>query len=243
MADQDTTMERVRKLLAQAEDPSTTPAEAEAFTVKAAGLMAKYGIDRARLGAIRPETDQPTSKKIDVPNPWADVRVMLLTGIARAMRCELVLLTAETGKRVHMFGYASDLERVDVLYTSLLLQMANGLAATPVPVGVRSARAWRRSWQLGFAGAVGSRVRTAEAQAAASSDADRAATGGSGPSTAVVLADRSLAVKQQLKQEYPRIRSTRMTCSGSGYGSGYAAGQRANLGGSAVGGGSRRALA
>jgi len=52
-------LDRVRKLLAQAEDDSVTPAEAQAFTGKAAELMAKYGIDRALLAADRPETDQP----------------------------------------------------------------------------------------------------------------------------------------------------------------------------------------
>ena len=36
-------LDRVRKLLAQAEDDSVTPAEAQAFTAKAAQLMAKYG--------------------------------------------------------------------------------------------------------------------------------------------------------------------------------------------------------
>ena len=61
-----------------------------------------------------------------------------------------------------MFGYTSDIERSDVLYTSLLVQMWQGLAATPPPDRVRSVRAWRRSWLLGFVTAVVARVRAAE---------------------------------------------------------------------------------
>ena len=54
-------LDRVRKLLAKAEDEGCTPEEAEALTAKAAELMARYGIDRALLGALRPETDgRPT---------------------------------------------------------------------------------------------------------------------------------------------------------------------------------------
>ena len=47
----DRLLERVRKLLAKAEDESVTPPEAQALTAKAAELMAKYGIDRALLAA------------------------------------------------------------------------------------------------------------------------------------------------------------------------------------------------
>src|SRR5271166_743008 len=123
-------LDRVRKLLAKAEAEGVTPPEAEALTAKAAELMARYGIDRARLAAARPDTDRPGSRVIDIDNPWGQVRAHLLAGLAGAMRCQCVLLsTTKPGARIHVFGYASDLERADILYTSLLLQMARGLAA------------------------------------------------------------------------------------------------------------------
>ncbi|HMD23265.1 MAG TPA: DUF2786 domain-containing protein, partial [Streptosporangiaceae bacterium] len=127
-------LNRVRKLLAKAEAEGVTPPEAEALTAKAAELMARYGIDRARLAASRPETDRPGSRVIDIDNPWAQVRAHLLAGLAGAMRCQCVLLhTSGPGARIHVFGYASDLERADILYTSLLLQMARGLTVAVVP--------------------------------------------------------------------------------------------------------------
>jgi hypothetical protein len=167
MTSHTTLLDRVRKLLAKAEAEGVTPAEAEALTGKAAELMAKYGIDRALLAADRPETDQPASRIIDFPNPWARVKAHLLCGLGAAMRCQCILLSGSgPGARIHMFGYASDLERADLLYTSVLIQMWHGLAAAPMPTWCRSPRAWRRSWLLGFATAVISRVRAAEQAAA-----------------------------------------------------------------------------
>ena len=235
-----TLLERVRKLLAKAEDDSVTPAEAEALTAKAAELMARYGIDRALLAATRPETDRPADRVIDVPNPWADVRAHLLAGLVSAMRCQCVLLPVPTGKRVHVFGYASDLERTELLYTSLLVQMAHGLAATLVPATARSPRAWRRSWLLGYSSAVTARVRAAEERAA--SDATSRGRDSGGASTELVLADRSLVVRRHVQDAYPRTRRTRITYSGNGYRSGYAEGERADIGGKRVRPGSGRAL-
>ena len=177
-------LDRVRKLLAKAEAEGVTPPEAEALTAKAAELMARYGIDRARLAATRPDTDRPGSRIIDIDNPWAQVRAHLLAGLAGAMRCQCVLLsTTRPGARIHVFGYTSDLERADILYTSLLLQMARGLTVAAVPAGVRSVRAWRRSWLLGFVTAVITRVKAAEDRAASSAEAETM----QGPSTARIV--------------------------------------------------------
>ena len=159
---------RVRKLLAKAEAAGVTPAEAQAFTAKAAELMAKYGIDRALLAAQRPETDRPADRVLDIDNPWARVQAHLVCGLAAALRCQCVVLPRPApGTRIHIFGFASDLERTEVLYTSLLVQMWQGLVAAEVPGWSRSPRAWRRSWLLGFTSAVVSRVREAEQQATA----------------------------------------------------------------------------
>ena len=222
-------LERVRKLLTKAESDGVTPAEAEALTAKAAELMAKYGIDRALLAARLPETDHPADRKIDIDNPWARVQAHLLCGLAAALRCQCVLLPRPgPGSRIHIFGFASDIERTDVLYTSLLLQMWQGLAAAQVPDWSRSPRAWRRSWLLGFTSAVVARVRAAEQQAAAQATSPAAVAG---ERTALVLADRSLVITRNIEHAYPITRKTRMIYSGSGYGNGYTKGQQANLGG------------
>lgn len=224
----DPLLARVRKLLAKAEGAGVTAAEAQALTAKAAELMAKYGIDRALLAAERPETDRPADRVIDVGNPWARVQAHLLCGLASALRCQCVILPRPgPGSRIHMFGFSSDLERTDVLYTSLLVQMWQGLAAAQVPAWSRSPRAWRRSWLLGFAAAVVARVRAAEQEATSRATAPQAR---SGSQTALVLADRALVIRRNIEQVYPVTRKSQVTYSGSGYGAGYTQGQRADIG-------------
>jgi hypothetical protein len=225
-------LDRVRKLLAKAEDEGCTPAEAEALTAKAAELMARYGIDRALLGALHPETDSVGDRVFDLDNPWAAVKAHLLAGLAGALRCQCILLNRrQPGSRVHVFGFLSDLERADILFTSLLVQMARALAAQPVTAYGGAAKAWRRSWMLGFASAVVARVRAAEEAAVASASADDGPAANGRPSAELVLADRALTVRRQAEQAYPRTRRTRVTYSGSGYADGYREGQKADIGG------------
>jgi Protein of unknown function (DUF2786) len=237
----DNLLARVRKLLAKAEAEGVTPAEAQALTAKAAELMAKYGIDRALLAAERPETDRPADRVLDIDNPWARVQAHLLCGLASAMRCQCVVLPrTDPGARIHVFGFASDIERADVLYTSLLVQMWQGLTAAQVPDWSRNPRAWRRSWLLGFATAVVSRVRAAEHDAASAATSPAAA---SGSRAALVLADRQQVIRRNIEQAYPLTRKTRLTYSGNGYGAGYAEGQKADIGSTRLRARAGRALA
>jgi hypothetical protein len=151
------------------------------------------------------------------------------------MRCQCVLVNRAAGRGAHVFGYASDLERADILFTSLLVQMARALAAQHVPaVSGGEAKAWRRSWMLGYCSAVVARVRAAEeaAVAAASSGADGTGeAAGGGRSAALVLADRSLTVRRQVQAAYPHIRRMKVTYTGRGYADGYREGQQADIGG------------
>ena len=222
-------LDRVRKLLTKAESDGVTAAEGQALTAKAAELMAKYGIDRALLAARRPETDRPADRKVDIDNPWARVQAHLLCGVAAAMRCQCVLLPRpDPGTRIHIFGFASDIERTDVLYTSLLLQMWQGLGTAQIPGWSRSPRAWRRSWLLGFISAVVSRIRAAEQDATTRA----ASPAAEGERMTLVLADRRQVIMRNIEHAYPVTRKTQMTYSGSGYGAGYTEGQRADIGAS-----------
>jgi hypothetical protein len=233
-------LERVRNLLAKAEGQGVTAAEAEALTAKAAELMARHGIDRAMLAADQPGTDRPADRVIDIVNPWGRVQAHLLCGLASTLRCQSVILPC-TGPatRIHLFGFASDLERTDILYTSVLVQMWQGLAAAPMPGRVRSVRAWRRSWLLGFAAAVVERVRAVEQRATAEAMSPAA---GSGSRAELVLADRQQIIERNLGLAYPMTRRTRITYSGSGYGDGFAKGSQADLGSQRLRGAAARAL-
>jgi hypothetical protein len=234
-------LSKVRKLLAKAEDDGATQAEAEALTAKAAELMARYGIEQAMLGDATPGSDRPGDRIVICDAPYAGERANLLYQLASAMRCQGIQLSKQRPGtvRMHLFGYASDLERVEVLYTSILLQMTSALAAQEVPY-YANPRAYRRSWLAGYRRAVVARVEAAESRAEQDAAAETSAAGRGGE---LVLADRRAVVRRQYEEAYPDRRMGRASSySGGGNRAGYAAGQRANIGGTHVGGGARRGI-
>src|ERR1700759_5109194 len=89
----DPLLARVRKLLAMAEDPACTPAEAEAFTVKATELIAKYGVDQALLAAADPSVDPVGDRMVTVVPPYARDKSALLAAVAAPLRCRVVHLS------------------------------------------------------------------------------------------------------------------------------------------------------
>lgn len=247
-------LERVRKLLAKAEDPATTPEESETYTAKAAALIAQYGIDEALLAADDPGRDPVGDLVVHLEAPYATDKADLLATVAHHLRCRAVRRRERDGAggmrtSLHLFGHRSDLVRSELLFTSLLLQATTQVARTLPPRDEHLA-AWRRSWLAGFRGAVDRRLAAAEAAAAAQAAQD-AATGGStaspgtsGRAVGLVLADRAVAVDDAVTAAYPDARQARQRrLSGSGAVLGWAAGQRADLGdGAGLDGSGRRAL-
>jgi hypothetical protein len=225
----DMMLDKVRKLLAKAEDPGCTPAEAAALNDKAAELIAKYGVDRAMLAASTPEADPVGDRTVSIYPPYALDKASLLGVVAHALRCRSVRIKQRTtiGNTygMHLFGCQSDLERTELLYTSLLVQASYGLAAAEVPP-FEPLATFRRSWLAGFTQAVGIRLREAERRASAEAET------GDGPSVALVLADRGDRVIRRMSEAYPRLGTAPpRRLMGSGAGHGYAAGQKADLGG------------
>ena len=220
MSDEDSLLARVRKLLAMAEDPACTAAEAEAFTAKATGLIAKYGVDQALLAAADPAADPVGDRMVTVDPPYARDKAALLAAVGTALRCRVVHLARQGTARSHLFGHAADLERVELLFTSLLVQAAHGLAAVPVPAYEHPA-AYRRSWLAGYTQAIQARLWQAE-QSAATAE----------PGAELVLIDRTDLVEQRRDQAYPRLAKLGpRRLRGGGLTHGYRAGQTADLGG------------
>lgn len=233
-------LDKVRKLLAKAEAEGVTPEEAEALNGKAAELIAKYGIDRARLAAEKPGTDRVGRKTIRLDPPFALDKAELLWAVSMPLRVEGIRQKywgqRPDGRegylyRMVLIGWESDIERVELLFTSLLLQSAHELTRVAIPWG-EDAAAYRRSWLAGFSAIVRRRLAQAEQQAQASAEAMRpaAAADSAGPSVALVLADRSLAVKSFREQEFGDVKTAkRRKLNGSGLFDGVEAGRRANL--------------
>lgn len=243
MPDQETLLARVRKLLAKAEDPGVTEAEAELYNTKAAELIATYGIDQAMLAEVDKTRDEITQIKITLENPYSVDKAVLVNAIATPLRCRTVRYGYDkTSTHVIVFGFRSDLERVELLYTSLLLQATTQLTRVrPQQRGLyyrESTAAYRRSWMAGFSAAVRQRLTTAE-QHAEVHHAEHTAT--TGRSVALVLRDRATQVDEAYKQAFPGVRTYYRRLSGSGYQSGRDAGSRADLNTTRIGG-NRRAI-
>lgn len=234
-------LDKVRKLLAKAEGAST-PQEGEAYNAKAAELIATYGIEQALLDATKTGTEKVLvgDRIVRVPAPYATEKAILLHNVAEPLRVNTVRLHARLrseGYTVHMFGFPSDLERVDLLFTSLLLQASLGVATIQPPYGVHPVR-YRKGWISGFIAAVRARLDAAENRAKKEAD-----DLGAGPSTDLVLADRKAIVDRRVSEVYPKVEQARnRKVSASAYQDGQAAGRRADLGGTGITRASGKAL-
>lgn len=235
--DMEKMLDKIRKLLAQAEDPSVTPKEAEAFTAKAISLMSKYGVTAALLAASSPTAEDVESRYLDVVAPYAYDKVLLLITITDALGVEHIRVTSGANQRMRLFGMKSDLDRADMLFTSLLVQSAAELAKTPCPAHVAKV-AFVKNFMAGYRVAIRGRLLAAESTARAEAEAQRRERGDAGPSVALVLRDRAAQVKAAFAAEYPKTRKGSVAGrSGAGIGAGIAAGRRADLGGTPVGAG------
>lgn len=227
MTRSDNTLNKVRKLLTLAEDPAATQAEAAAFTAKATQLMTDYGIDQALLAGTAHAAHSMGDRKIVFVAPYARDKCSLVCQIAQVMRCKAVILGGDIKLTVHLFGLESDLASVEMLGTSLLLQGARALAATPIPPNEHVA-AYRRTWWAGFSAAIQKRVAEAERTSISQAEQNQSA---SGPSVALVLVDRSHEAEAAMNAAYPRLKMAGpRRLSGGGAANGYASGQRADLG-------------
>jgi catechol 2,3-dioxygenase-like lactoylglutathione lyase family enzyme len=239
----DALLSRVRKLLAMAEADGLPQEARETYNAKAAELIAQYGIDRALLEESGPEPVSAADLVLEIHPPYARDKISLLASIAGPLGCRLVHRTERravgTGHAAHLFGMEADLGRTQLLFTSLLVQQAHGLALARPPAW-EDARAFRRSWMAGFAVAVRDRLVTAERVARERADGDP--TRVKATSVALVLANREARVDAHLASRYPKLRTMRARqLSGSGGQEGYVAGERADLGtGNRVASGARR---
>lgn len=218
---------RVRALLAKAES-TTFPEEAEALTAKAQELMARYSIDAALAAGGRGPTGRPSQVTMVVENPYVSPKVHLLSAVARANRCEAVWSKSEG--TVMVFGFPVDLEAVELLFTSLLVQATTAMLAVGSQTdawGRSRTRSFRTSFLLSFSVRIGERL----AEATADAEQEVAAQGGAAATDLLpVLADRAEAVLAERDRAFPQLRTARTTVSnGQGWSAGRRAAERASL--------------
>lgn len=207
MATLESRIDKINKLLAQAADPAATVKEAERFAKHAAKLMARHEIDQAMLDAQRGIKTSVTERLVPVDEPFSREKAVLTARIAAALHCRTVhLRNRATGNFSGslVMGAPGDLDRVLTLHSLLWTQAWRGVMSDPMlPWGTSAeVKRYQRNWLHSFATAVGARLAQIEDHAIAEDQAERTAAKETGPSTALVVTGREVAVNAYYDERY-----------------------------------------
>jgi hypothetical protein len=229
-------LHRVTALLAKAES-TTFPDEAEALTAKAQALMTRHAIDRATVDARagRAPGAAVGGRRLGLDDPYAGARYLLLSVVADANRCRAVW--SKYWGFATVFGDEGDLDAVELLYTSLLVQATRAMVAEGPTRrsgpgrgaggagagGGGRTRSFRQSFLVAFGRRIGARLHEAAAAATA-------AEAGRGTALVPLFAARRRAADEAVAAAYPDVGTTRMSANdAAGWHAGTAAASRAQL--------------
>ncbi len=217
---------RVRGLLAKAESTTFTE-EADALTAKAQELMARYAIDQVLVErSADQEAPVPKLRRFWLDNPYAEGKSVLVDRVAGANRCSAIYSPGLGFTSV--VGFAADLEMVDLLFTSLLVQGSAAVRAAGSvkdPKGHSRTRSFRSTFWLSYAVHIGDRLDSASAHALADAVADH------GRSLVPVLVEREQEVQDAMASAFPHVTKRPLRFSNAaGYHAGRLAADQADIG-------------
>jgi hypothetical protein len=217
-------LNRVRGLLAKAES-TAFPEEAEALSAKAQELMNRHALERAMLDADLPA--EATSRRMWLDKSYFKEKAQLVHVVSEAFRSRAVAY--DGFGFIALVGDEVDLESVELLSTSLLVQATRAMVAVGGRAGKGSearSRPFRKSFLVSYASRIGERLEAMAATPAAPDDPIA-----SDERLLPVLADRKQAVDTLYEQMFTRTRTSRVTVrSAAGWGAGRAAADRADIG-------------
>ncbi|OBJ98389.1 hypothetical protein A5638_10385 [Mycolicibacterium fortuitum] len=205
-------LSRVRGLLAKAE-ATKFPEEAEALSAKAQELMSRYSLQHAIRDHEQGRAAEATARRIWIDSPYVIAKAALVQAVATANRCQMVC--AEKLGCVAVIGAERDLEFVELLATSLLVQANRAMLAA----GRRSSdgrartRSFRQSFLLSYAERIGERLSATSTTVA--TEVDRG-------TLLPVLAARSQATEDLTNRLFPATVPRMMSPSNS---AGWSAGR------------------
>ncbi|WP_339130672.1 DUF2786 domain-containing protein [Streptomyces sp. f51] len=212
---------RIRALLAKAE-ATGFPEEAEALSAKAQELMARHSIDEALIAARTHAKDTPGACRIGVEAPYETAKAVLLDAVAGANRCRAVWNEALCFSTV--VGFEPDLEAVELLYTSLLVQATAAMTkveAAQRAGGRKRTKTFRQSFLAAYAHRIGDRLASVAEEQVTATEGE----------LLPVLAARDVAVADHLDRMFPETVTTRMrgVTDEAGWHEGAAAADRAQV--------------
>jgi hypothetical protein len=154
-------LNRVRGLLAKAES-SQFPEEAEALSAKAQELMNRHAFERAAIDADAHVPQTATSRRMWLDKSYFDGKAQLVHVVAKANRSRAVVY-GNIGF-VALVGDEMDLEIVELLSTSLLVQATRAMVAagSGASKGAEArSRGYRKSFLFSYAHRIGERLEAA----------------------------------------------------------------------------------
>lgn len=199
---------KVRALLAKAESTSFNE-EAAAFMAKAQELMTRHRIDRAML-ADRDDgpAGGPGGRRILIDDPYAQAKFFLLDAVAQANTVRAVWSKGLDFATV--MGFATDLDVVEELFTSLLVQATSAMAregSKTDAFGRSRTRRFRKAFLLAYASRIGQRLEEAAEATVHEAEQDY------GTALLPVLAARDEQVAQLTDEVFPELSTVRVTVS------------------------------
>ncbi len=154
---------RVRALLAKAES-TAFPEEAEALSAKAQDLMNRHALEHAVVQGEQAQKVGVITVRLWLDGPYVTAKTLLVQAVASANRARSISLRGTDV--VSIVGHESDLDAVQILVTSLLVQAGRAMAAegrTAGSGGHARSRSFRQSFLVAYAGRIGERLQeTAE---------------------------------------------------------------------------------
>ncbi|WP_076476169.1 DUF2786 domain-containing protein [Williamsia sterculiae] len=257
----DKLLTRISGLLRQAEGTDNEH-EAQTFMQAAQRLATAASIDLAVARAHDPNARAatvPVSRQVRIGTAGKKgLRTYVLLFVAIAHANDLKVDVAGNSTYVIAYGFAGDIDSVEALYSSLVIQMvaaSDGYLKSGAYRGETAARVvtqhgrWvsrrvvehkplspitaRLNFQTAFADRIGTRLTEARDQARA--QATGAETGASGGSTAIALRDKEIEVVDFHRSESQARGSWRSSSASAGYSeaarrAGDHAGRRARIG-------------
>lgn len=237
-------LDKIQKLLAKAERAGT-PEESDTFFAKAQELMSKWSIDAAMLASTRKEKAKVVHKQLVINKSglWKS-NLTLLTCIARPNDVQTVITQPRrSGEKpvAHLIGFESDVENVEMLYASMLVQNAR-MRKQMIPPYLKTQTEkvpWIRSFIEGFGVRIGQRLQEAKDLAETTYGQETY-----GNSMALVLVSKKQQVAEEMKNLFPhlgKMRGGKRKVDLDGMYAGRSAADRADIGNKRVAN-SRKAL-
>ena len=210
---------KVAALLAKAASTEHPP-EREAFEAKAQALITRHQIDEAELGVAGVGMSE---REVTVEG-WGNATrgvVHLWAGVAELTRCSVAHRTGRGWSRVVLFGPELDADLTVRLVEHLLPQLRLAI--------LNDRPRSRMSYAIGWTHEVVARLAAARERAAAEAASRR----GDGVAAAALIPTSALA-RQALAEAHDLRTERRAVVESGAYGSGMAAGEQADIGGTAL---------